>query len=97
MWPDIGLTSGVTINLIFLQNTPRLHNTQYNGYTGQDFQAEKAIEIQLVRPTEVCGKVRKMAKVLLKHNCFCPMLLMRTTKTAVCLQTKAFFHHLCGF
>ena len=22
---------------------------------------------------------------------------MRTTKTAVCLQTKAIFHHLCGF
>ena len=35
-----------------------------------------------------------MAKSLLKHHCYCPMLLMRTTKTAVCLQTKAVFHHL---
>ena len=25
------------------------------------------------------------------------MLLMRTTKTAVCLQTKAIFHHLYVF
>ena len=38
-----------------------------------------------------------MAKSLLKHHCYCPMLLMRTTKTAVCLQTKAIFHHLYGF
>ena len=41
-------------------------------------------------------KVRKMAKSLLKHHCYCPMLLMWTTKTAVCLQTKAIFHHLYG-
>ena len=27
----------------------------------------------------------------------CPMLLMQTTKTAVCLQRKAIFHHLYGF
>ena len=39
-------------------------------------------------------KVGKMAKGLLKHQCYCPMLLMQTTKTAVCLQTKAIFHHL---
>ena len=25
------------------------------------------------------------------------MLMMRTTKTAVCFQTKAIFHHLYGF
>ena len=41
--------------------------------------------------------IRTMAKSLLKHHCYCPMLLMRTTKTAVCLQTKAIFHHLYGF
>ena len=61
------------------------------------FQTETTIEIQLVRPTEVCGEVRKMAKDLLKHLCYCPILLMRTTKTALCLQTKAIFHHLYGF
>ena len=32
-----------------------------------------------------------MAKSWLKCNCYCPMLLMQTTKTAVCLQTKAYF------
>ena len=37
-------------------------------------------------------KVRKMTESLLKHHCNCPVLLMRTTKTAVCLQTKAIFH-----
>ena len=34
------------------------HNTQHIGHAGQFFfQTEKTIEIQLVRPTEVCGKV----------------------------------------
>ena len=33
------------------------HNTQHSGHTGQQFQTEKTIEIQQVRPTEVCGKV----------------------------------------
>ena len=42
-------------------------------------------------------KVKKMAKSLLKHHCYCPMLLMWTTKTAVYLQTKAIFPHLYGF
>ena len=42
-------------------------------------------------------KVRKMAKSLLKHHCYCPMLLMWTTKTVVCLGTKVIFHHLNGF
>ena len=51
------------------------------------FQAEKT-EIQLGRPT---------AKGLLNHRCYCPKLLMWTTKTTVCLQTKATFHHLYGF
>ena len=41
-------------------------------------------------------KVRKMDQSLLKRPWYCPMLLMRTTKTAVCLQTKAIFHHLYG-
>ena len=49
----------------------------------------------------VTYKVRKMAtslaKSLLKQHCYCPMLLMQTTKTAVCLQTKGVFHHLYGF
>ena len=38
--------------------------------------------------------VREIAKSLLKHHCYCPKLLMRTTKTAVCIQTKDIFHHL---
>ena len=32
-----------------------------------------------------------VSKIRLKHCCYCAMLLMRTTKTAVCLQTKAIF------
>ena len=61
------------------------------------FKTEKIIERQPFRPAEVYVvkyNVRKMAKSLLKHHCYCPMLLMRTTKTDVCLQTKAIFHHL---
>ena len=43
-------------------------------------------------------KVRKMAKGLLKHHCHCPIVLLQTTKTAVCLQTKeSIFHHLYVF
>ena len=41
-------------------------------------------------------KVRKMAKSLLGHHCYCPMLLMWTTETGVCLQTKVVFHHIYG-
>ena len=33
------------------------HNTQHSRHTGKNVQTEKNIEIQLVRPTEVCGKV----------------------------------------
>ena len=33
---------------------------------------------------------------VLKYHCYCPILLMRTTKTAVCLQTKAICHNLNG-
>ena len=36
-------------------------------------------------------KVRKMVESLFKHLCFCPMFFMRTTKTDVCLHTKAIF------
>ena len=63
------------------------------------FKTEKTIEIQLVRLTEVCGKVpsEKNAYKSVKTALLFPMLLMRTTKTAVCLQTKAIFHHLYGF
>ena len=41
-------------------------------------------------------KVGKKAKSLLKLHCYCPILLMLTTKTVVCLQTKAIFHHVYG-
>ena len=61
------------------------------------FKTEKTIEIQIVRPTEVCGKVlseKKRPISSLKQHCYCPM---RTIKTAVCLQTKAIFQHLYGF
>ena len=33
------------------------HNTQHSGHMGQNVQTEKPIEIQPVKPTEVCGKV----------------------------------------
>ena len=76
------------------------HNTQHSGHKGQRILSEKTIEIQLVRPTEVYVvkyRLRNMAKCLLKNLYHRPMLLMRTTKTAVCLQRKAIFHHVYGF
>ena len=33
------------------------HITQHSSHTGHIIKANKTIEIQLVRPTEVCGKV----------------------------------------
>ena len=42
-------------------------------------------------------KVRKMAKSLLKLHCYCPMLLVQTTKTTLCLQTKAIVITFMGF
>ena len=41
------------------------------------FKTEKTIEIQLVRLTEVCGKVlsEKNAYKSVKQHCDCPMLL----------------------
>ena len=32
------------------------HDTQHSGHTGQNLKIERNIEMQLVRPTEVCGK-----------------------------------------
>ena len=48
-------------------------------------------------PGGFCLRTIQRIRSLSKHYCYCPMLLMRTTKTAVCLQTKAIFHHLYGF
>ena len=60
------------------------------------FKTVKTIEIQLVRVTEVCGKVlseknayESVKTALLLSNVIDQ--LMMTTKTAVCLQTKAIF------
>ena len=61
------------------------------------FKTEKTLEIQQARLTEACGKVKVMAKSQLKPYCYCPMVLMRTTKTVVCLQTKTICHHLYEF
>ena len=60
------------------------------------FKTEKTLEIHLVRLTEVCGKVlsdkygyKSVKTALLLSN-----VIDGTTKTAVCLQTKAIFHVL---
>ena len=42
-------------------------------------------------------QVEKMPTSLLKQHCYCSMLLIQTTKTAVCLQTEAIFHYISGF
>ena len=42
-----------SISLVLLKG----HNMQHSGKMGQYFSDLKTIEIQLVRPTEVCGKV----------------------------------------
>ena len=73
---------------------------QASGQMSQNVQTVKTIEIQSVTGQlryVVKYKVRKMAKSLSKDHCCCPMLLMQTTKTSVCLRTKAIFHHLYGF
>ena len=79
----------------------KLPNKQHNGQMSQNIQNQKkTIEIQLVRPTEVCGnnvQREKNGYKSVKQHCYCPMLLMWTTKTAVCLQTKAIFHYLYEF
>ena len=63
------------------------------------FKTERIIEIQLVRSTEVCGKVlseqndyKSVKTALLLSN-----VVDGVTKTAVCLQTKAIFSQLYGF
>ena len=63
------------------------------------FKTEKTMEIQLVRLNEVCGKVlsEKNAYKSVKTALLLSNVVMRTTKTAVCLQTKAIFQHLYGF
>ena len=57
------------------------------------FKTEKTIEKHLVRLTEVCGKVlsEKYDYESVKTA------LMLSTKTAVCLQTKAIFITFMGF
>ena len=57
---------------------------------------EKTIEIHLVRQIEVRGKVLS-EKYAYKSVNTASMLLMRITKTAVCLQTKAICHYIYGF
>ena len=59
----------------------------------QNIKTEKIIEIQLVRATEVCGKVlsEKNGYKSVKTALFLSNVLMQTTNTAVCLQTKASF------
>ena len=44
-------------------------------------------------------QVKNMPTSLLKQHCYCRMILMQTTKTAVYLQTKAiiFFITFMGF
>ena len=71
---------------------------QHSGHRGQHFSHEKTIKVHLVGPNEICGKykVRTMAKSLLKHHCYCPIIMMRSTKTAFCLQTMTIFHPFYG-
>ena len=59
---------------------------------------ERNPEIQLVWSTAyvVKYKVKEIAKGLLKHHS-CSMLLMWTTKTAVCLKTKDIFNTFMCF
>ena len=65
---------------------------------GQIFKTEKTIEIQLVRLNEVCSKVsseinayKSVKTALLLSN-----VIDVDHRTAVCLETKAIFHHLYG-
>ena len=58
------------------------HNTQQSGHMGQHFQTEKAVEIQIVRPTEVCGKVKaysekKWLNVCLNVNRLISLLIVK--------------------
>ena len=63
------------------------------------FKTEKIIEIQLVRLTEVCGKVLSKENVYksVKTSLLLSNVIDADHQTAVCLQTKAIFHHLYEF
>ena len=58
---DNDFISGLVPNLLISMSpfsTPiKGHNTQHSGHKGQNFSTEKSKEIQLVRTTEVHGKV----------------------------------------
>ena len=75
------------------------HNTQHCGHTVKGLQTEKTMEYNQSGQLRyvVKYKVRKIAKSMLKHHCYCLMFLMETTKTAVCLQTMAICHQLHEF
>ena len=80
----------------FLKGTKR----QHSGQMSQVFKTVKNIELQPVRPTELCGKV--LSEKNGQKSVKTPLLLSNVIdadhqKTAVCLQTKAIFHHLVGF
>ena len=63
------------------------------------FKTEKTIEIQLIRLTEVCGKVlsEKYAYKSVKTALLLSNVMMLTTKIAVCLQTMDIFNHFYVF
>ena len=63
------------------------------------FKTERTLELHLVRLTEECGKVlsEKYAYKSVKTALLLSNVIERTTKTAVCLQTKAIFHYHEGF
>ena len=63
------------------------------------FKTEKTIEIQLVRPTEVCGKVlsEKNGYKSVKTALLLSNVIDADHQNSVCLQTKAISHHLYEF
>ena len=63
------------------------------------FKTVKTVENQLVRLTEVCGKVlsEKNTYKSVKTALLLSNVIDVDHKTAVCLQTKAIFQHLYGF
>ena len=85
----------MNLNALYLDNHSVLkgHSMQHSGHMGKKIQAEKTIEIQLVRPTVVCGEVlsEKNGQKCVKGS------LLLSNVIDVCLQTKAIFHHLYGF
>ena len=63
------------------------------------FKTEKTIEIHLVRLTEISGIVfnEKMPSSLLKHHCFCLMLLIGPPKQLFVYKQRPFFITFMGF